>query len=260
MFQDQCREPNKTTDNEQVEHEQQNSKAPGLELWGGHECTVNRVGDGWFDQTPRTGHEDRIGDLDLFADLGITSLRYPALWERIAPKAPDAPDFRWTDARLSRIRALGMNPILTLCHHGSGPRWTSLVHNGFAPGLAEHARMVAERYPWVRDWTPVNEPLTTARFSALYSYWYPHTKSEAAFWLALLNEIDATRFAMREIRRVNPAARLIQTDDLGYCHATLPLRAEAAYQNERRWMGWDLLCGRVVPGHPLWGRLTRFGL
>ena len=106
---------------------------------------------------------------------------------------------------------------------------------------------------------PVNEPLTTARFSALYGFWYPHCREEGAFWLALLNETDATRLSMRAIRRVNPAARLVQTDDLGFCHASAPLQAEADFQNERRWMGWDLLCGKVVPGHALWERLARFG-
>jgi dTDP-4-dehydrorhamnose reductase len=127
----------------------------GLELWGGYECTVNRVRDQWFDQTPRSGHETRISDLDLFADLGIRSLRYPALWERISPGDPGVADFRWTDERLARIRDLGMNPILTLCHHGSGPAWTSLIEDSFAPGLARHAAAVAQRYPWVRDYTPV---------------------------------------------------------------------------------------------------------
>ncbi len=230
-----------------------------LELWGGYECTVNRVGDEWFDQTPRSGHEDRIEDLQLFADLGIRSLRYPALWERISPDRPDRWDFRWTDERLKELRQLGINPILTLCHHGSGPHYTSLIDDSFAPGLAQHAAAVAARYPWVRDWTPVNEPLTTARFSALYGLWYPHTKDERLFWAALLNEIDATRLAMREIRRINPAARLVQTDDLGYCHATEPLQFEADFQNERRWIGWDLLCGMVVPGHALWDRIKSFG-
>lgn len=230
------------------------------ELWGGYECTVNRVGGRWFDQTPRSGHEHRISDLELFADLGITSLRYPALWERISPGDQDVRDFRWTDERLPRIRELGMNPILTLCHHGSGPAHTSLIDDGFAPGLARHAAAVAERYPWVRDYTAVNEPLTTARFSALYGYWYPHTQDEGLFWTALLNEIDATRLSMRAIRAVNPEARLIQTDDLGYCHATPPLQEEADYQNERRWIGWDLLCGMVVPGHALWDRIAGFGL
>ena len=232
-----------------------------LELWGGYECTVNRVGDAWFDQTPRSGHQHRIEDLALFAGLGMRSLRYPALWERIAPESPGLNDFSWTDERLPEMARLGLDPILTLCHHGSGPKYTSLLDdNGFASGLAQHAAAVAQRYPWVRDWTPVNEPLTTARFSALYGYWYPHTTDEGLFWRALLNEIDATRLSMREIRKVQPQARLVQTDDLGFCHATEPLQCEADFQNERRWMGWDLLCGVVVPGHPLWKRLVGFGL
>ena len=231
-----------------------------LELWGGYECTVNRVGDRWFDQTPRTGHEERIEDLALFASIGIKSLRYPALWERIAPNDPEQRDFAWTDERLPEIQRLGMNPILTLCHHGSGPHYTSLLDDSFAPGLAAHAAAVAQRYPWVRDWTPVNEVLTTARFSALYGYWYPHTKDEGLFWTALLNEIDATRLSMRDIRKVNPEARLIQTDDLGYCHSTPPLQEEADFQNERRWVGWDLLCGWVVPGHALYERIAAYGL
>jgi dTDP-4-dehydrorhamnose reductase len=230
------------------------------ELWGGYECTVNRVGDSWNDQTLRSGHEHRVADLNLFAELGIKSLRYPALWERISPSEPEVRDFTWTDERLARIRELEMNPILTLCHHGSGPWWTSLVDDGFALGLARHAAAVAERYPWVRDYTPVNEPLTTARFSALYGYWHPHTRDEGLFWTALLNQIDATRLSMRAIREVNPRARLIQTDDLGYCHATPPLQEEANYQNHRRWMAWDLLCGRVTPEHPLQARLVGFGL
>ncbi|HEX8233074.1 MAG TPA: family 1 glycosylhydrolase [Caulobacteraceae bacterium] len=231
-----------------------------LELWGGYECTVNRVRDQWNDQTHFSGHQHRVEDLDLFAGLGMRALRYPALWERISPEQPDEADFGWTDERLPRILGLGMNPILTLSHHGSGPRYTSLVEDSFAPGLARHAAAVAARYPWVGDWTPVNEPLTTARFSALYGYWYPHTKDEALCWVALLNQIDATRLSMREIRKVNPRARLVQTDDLGYCHATAPLQCEADFQNERRWLGWDLLCGMVKPGHPLWERLTSFGL
>jgi dTDP-4-dehydrorhamnose reductase len=231
-----------------------------MELWGGHECTVNRVHGAWFDQTQRSGHDERPEDLKLFADLGIRRLRYPALWERISPGRADQRDFAWTDERLAEIARLGMEPILTLCHHGSGPHYTSLLDDGFAPGLARHAAAVAERYPWVTDYTPVNEPLTTARFSALYGFWYPHHRDEEAFWRALLNETDATRLAMRAIRRINPQARLIQTDDLGYCHATAPLLREAAYQNERRWMGWDLLCGTVTPGHALWDRLVDFGL
>ncbi len=234
--------------------------APRLELWGGHECTVNRVGDQFFDQTARTGHQTRIGDLQRFAQAGVSALRYPILWERISPGRQDERDWRWTDERLAEIRRLGMRPIAGLTHHGSGPRHTSLVDDGFAPGLAAHATAVAERYPWMDAYTPVNEPLTTARFATLYGHWYPHLRDETAWWVALLNQIDATRLSMRAIRAVNPDARLIQTDDLGHTFSTPQLRDQAAFENERRWLSWDLLTGRVVPGHFFWERLEWSGL
>jgi len=222
---------------------------------------VNRVRSRYLDQSVISGHQDRISDLELFADLGLKSLRCPVLWEKVAPERPDEQDFAWADERLPRILSLGMRPIVGLTHHGSGPRYTSLIDDqGFAGGLAVHARATAERFPWVEDWTPVNEPLTTARFSALYGLWYPHTRNEGAFWRALLNEIDATRFAMREIRRVNPKARLVQTEDLGFCHATGPMQAQADYENARRWITWDLLCGMVTPDHSLFSRIAAWGL
>lgn len=230
-----------------------------LELWGGHECTVNRVGGTFYDQTRRSGHHERLSDLDLFAGLGLKALRYPVLWERAAPSRPDRLDWSWTDERLARIRELGMRPIAGLVHHGGGPKYTSLVDEGFASGLAAFARAAAERYPWIADWTPVNEPLTTARFSCLYGHWYPHLVDEGFFWAALLNQIDAVRLAMREIRQVNPAARLIQTEDLGRTYSTRAVADQASFDNARRWMTWDLLCGRVIEDHPLWRRLCAFG-
>ena len=56
-----------------------------LEVWGGVECTANRVGDRFFDQIEKSGHANRFSDLDLFADLGIRAIRYPVVWERLAP-------------------------------------------------------------------------------------------------------------------------------------------------------------------------------
>ncbi|HEX2560646.1 family 1 glycosylhydrolase [Phenylobacterium sp.] len=230
-----------------------------LELWGGHECTVNRVGGTYYDQTRRSGHQDRLSDLDLFAGLGIKALRYPVLWERVSPERGRF-DWSWTDERLGRLQELGMRPIAGLVHHGSGPKRTSLVDEGFATGLAEYARAVAERYPWIGDWTPVNEPLTTARFSCLYGHWYPHQTDESFFWSALVNQVDAVRLAMREIRAVNPKARLIQTEDLGRTYSTREVADQAQFDNTRRWMTWDLLCGKVTREHPFWARLCSFGL
>jgi dTDP-4-dehydrorhamnose reductase len=106
-----------------------------LALWGGVECTVNRVEDGYMDQLERSGHALRPEDLDRFAELGIQALRYPVLWERTAPgHDPRDADFSWADARLARLRALGVRPIVGLVHHGSGPRHTSLLDPSFPEG------------------------------------------------------------------------------------------------------------------------------
>jgi dTDP-4-dehydrorhamnose reductase len=229
-----------------------------LELWGGHECTVNRVGYDYLDQTRRSGHQDRPEDLDLFAALGLRALRYPVLWERVAPDLKSH-DWDWTDTRLARIRDLGMRPIVGLLHHGSGPTATDLLDEGFPEAFAAYARAAAERYPWVEEWTPINEPLTTARFSALYGHWHPHLADERSFWAALLNQIDATRLAMRQIRAVRPHAQLIQTEDLGRTYSTRAMAHQADFDNARRWMTWDLLAGRVTARHALWARLERYG-
>lgn len=236
------------------------SAIPGLELWGGVECTVNRVQDRYHCQLTRNGHAYRDDDLEQFATLGIRALRYPILWERTAPHGLDAADWCWPDARLAQLRDLGITPIAGLVHHGSGPRHTSLIDPGFADGLAQYAGAVAARYPWIDHYTPVNEPLTTARFSGLYGVWYPHGNDVHTFMRALVNQCRAVVLAMQAIRRVNPQAKLVQTDDLGKVHSTPLLAYQADFENERRWLSWDLLCGRVDRAHPIWSWLTYVGI
>lgn len=230
-----------------------------LQLWGGAECTINRIGDSYLDQVQLSGHDRRPDDLERFAQLGMSALRYPLLWESFARSDDPERLWAWHDERLQRLRQLGIRPILGLIHHGSGPLYTDLLDPGFASGLAAHAAAAATRYPWVRDWTPVNEPLTTARFAALYGHWYPHLTDENAFWLALLNQVDGVRAAMAAIREVNVHARLIQTEDLGYTSATPERAAQADYNNLRRWASWDMLTGRLNESHLLWQRLSDMG-
>jgi dTDP-4-dehydrorhamnose reductase len=232
-------------------------RAP-MELWGGIEPTHNRVGDRYHSQLDRSGHHARLSDLERCAALGIRTLRYPVLWERTMPQ-PDAANWAWPDERLARLRELGITPIVGLLHHGSGPPHTSLVDPRFAEKLADYAGRVAARYPWVDHYTPVNEPLTTALFSGLYGVWYPHERSDRAFTTALLGQCRATILSMRAIREVNPCAKLVQTDDLGATYSTPLLIDQARFNNERRWLGWDLLYGIVDRDHALWDWLIECG-
>ncbi len=214
-----------------------------LAIWAGIEPSVVRIGNRYVDQVRRTGHHDRPDDLYLLAGLGIEALRYPVLWERVAPDGVRKARWEWSDERLERLRELGVEPIVTLVHHGSGPPYTGLLDKAFPAKLAEYARAVARRYPWLRFFTPVNEPLTTARFSALYGHWYPHVRDAAAFVTALLNQVEAIARAMDAIREEIPEAVLVQTEDLAKTHATEELRYQANFENERRWTSSDLLCG-----------------
>jgi dTDP-4-dehydrorhamnose reductase len=214
-----------------------------------------RVGNTWRDQVRETGHHERASDLDHLAALGLRTLRYPILWERVTREHPSACGWEWHDERLTGLRNRGIDVIGGLLHHGSGPATTNLLDPGFPEGLAAHAAQAAARYPFVETWTPVNEPLTTARFSCLYGHWYPHERNEAAFLRALVNQCRAVLLSIRAIRAVVPRARLMQSEDLGRVFGTAPLRGQVEYENERRWLTFDLLCGRIKRGHPWRARL-----
>ncbi|HEX8547789.1 MAG TPA: family 1 glycosylhydrolase [Cytophagaceae bacterium] len=223
-----------------------------VEIWGGIESTVNRVGDQFFDQSEISGHAKRPDDLRLIAEMGIKKLRYPVLWERIAPNGLATADWSWTDERLNLLKELGITPIVGLVHHGSGPSNTSLVDPDFPYKLAEFAKAVCERYPWLEYFTPVNEPLTTARFSGLYGFWYPHGKSKITFCRTFLIQIKAVIEAMRAIKKVIPHAKLVQTEDLGKTYSTPKLAYQANFENHRRWLTYDFLVGTFNKQHYMW--------
>ncbi|MBA3272572.1 MAG: sugar nucleotide-binding protein, partial [Chthoniobacterales bacterium] len=237
-----------------------NADTHDIQIWGGVEPTINRVGDEFFSQFEWSGHDERLTDLEEFARLGLRTLRFPILWEAVAPDSLDALNWSRIDAQVHRLQELGIRPIAGLLHHGSGPRYTSLVDPEFPQKLAAFAGKVAERYPWVDAYTPINEPLTTARFSGLYGHWYPHGRDEQTFARCLLNQCRGVVLAMRAIRAVNPAASLVQTDDLGKTYSTPKLQYQADFENKRRWLTWDLLTGKLERGGAIWNWLRDSGI
>ncbi|PYE53024.1 family 1 glycosylhydrolase [Deinococcus yavapaiensis] len=230
-----------------------------LELWVGPEATVSRVGNEYLDQSELSGFASRPEDVARLASLGASRVRFPVLWERVTKALGDEPNWTWSDGRLEVVKSSGLKPIAGLLHHGSGPTGTSLVDDAFPELLARYARQVAERYPWIDAWTPVNEPLTTARFAGLYGHWYPHGRDERTWWACLKNELMGTVLAMRAIRDVTPGALLVQTEDLGCTRATPKLQYQADFENVRRWLTFDLLSGRVDREHTMWKFLRWIG-
>ena len=180
-----------------------------LEFWGGIECTLNRVNDLYFDQLHLSGHYNRNTDIESVAELGIKMLRYPILWERHNPYHRYPIDWHFTKQKLDELNKYEITPIAGLLHHGSGPRYTSLLDDNFPELFASYAGKVAQQFPSLEYYTPINEPLTTARFSGLYALWYPHISNDVAFVKALLNQLKGIVLAMKEIRKINPCAKLV---------------------------------------------------
>ncbi len=237
---------------------QQTNNLP--EIWGGIECTINRLEGRYLDQLAFAGIYDNPSYLDAVPDLGIKKIRFPILWEKHQPSQSTKIDWSWTEARIEELRSNNIEPIAGLLHHGSGPTFTNLLKDDFPELFAEYAYKVAVKFPWIKYYTPVNEPLTTARFSGLYGFWYPHKKNDVSFLNILLNELKASVLAMQQIRKINPAAKFVQTEDLGKTYSTPLLSYQANFENNRRWLTFDLLCGNFTQAHPLWDHAIRLGI
>jgi dTDP-4-dehydrorhamnose reductase len=207
-----------------------------------------------------SGHYHRPGDLDRLADVGITKIRYPILWEKHQPQKDTDIDWRWITGQLQQLQNRNIEVIAGLVHHGSGPAFTHLLDDAFPTLLAAYAEKVIRQFPHLTYFTPVNEPLTTARFSGLYGFWYPHKTDDTSFLKMLLNELKGVVLSMQAIRKINPDAKLVQTEDLGKTYSTKSLQYQADFENERRWLTYDLLCGSVTKEHPLWTFLLSRGI
>jgi len=216
-----------------------------IEVWASPEPSIARIDAATVrDQGRETGFRTRFSDIDAIADLGVAATRFPLLWEH--------GDLAWAAPRLERLRERGVAPIVTLLHHGSGPFETDLLDPGFPERFAAYAERVATRFPWVRRWTPINEPLTTARFSTLYGVWYPNLRDDRAFGRAMLHQTRAQQLAMARIRRIIPDATFILTDDLQRVTAADPeVAGYASFLRERVFLSVELVAGRIDDRHPL---------
>jgi len=200
----------------------------------------------------------REDDIARIASLGVAATRYPVLWERVAATAPHERDYTWSDRRLRALAEAGVEPIVTLLHHGSGPTWTGLLDPRFPELFAEYAAATARRYPWVRRWTPINEPLTTARFATLYAAWYPNLFfDDRSFGRAVVNEVRAIALACERIADVNGEAKFLLTEDLqSFTAADEGVLSYVTHKSERMYLSCELLQGRIVDGHPMHRYLT----
>jgi beta-glucosidase len=214
----------------------------------GIECSYPKVNDGTrVDELQSTGHyENWKLDLKLVRELGLRYLRYgPPLYKIFL--GPKHYDWSFLDPVMAEMRRIGVVPIIDLLHFGL-PDWLVDFQNPAWPDyFAEYARAFAERYPWVRYYTPVNEIYITAQFSAAFGWWNERLMSDAAFITNIKHNVKASILAMRAILDLRPDAIFVFSESTEYVHPGSPdMVQHAHFMNERRFLSLDLLFGHDV--------------
>src|SRR5437879_3244736 len=148
----------------------------------GIECSCPTIeGNVRVDELRDTGHYELWRtDLKLVRELGLRYLRYgPPIYKIYTDK--NTYDWSFMDQSLNYMRQLGITPIIDLLHFGL-PDWLSDFQNPeFPQYFADYAVKFAERYPWIRYYTPVNEIYITAQFSAAFGWWNERLTNHTAF-------------------------------------------------------------------------------
>lgn len=214
------------------------------------------------DVLEQTKHTERFeDDFRLVRECGLSELRYSAPWHRIE-RVRGEYDWRWLDSALTALRENGLQPILDPLHHTSFPDW---LEGGFAnPEFSRRylafVTAIAERYPWIRQYTVTNEPFVTTWFCGHEGKWYPFGRDDETFVSMLMNVVDATISVSRMLASTLPEVRFIHVD-AAEAHRAVDKVSEghAERGNALRFVVPDLVLGRVDADHSLYEYLLRYG-
>jgi beta-glucosidase/6-phospho-beta-glucosidase/beta-galactosidase len=199
------------------------------------------------DEMEKTFHYDNWEkDFSLVKEQGIEFLRYGPPYYK-THKGPGQYDWSFTDATFNKLKEMGITPLVDLCHFGL-PDWMGNFQNpDFPDYFAEYAMAFAQRFPYLRFYTPINEIFITAMFSAQYGWWNERLQSDTAFVTALKNLCKANILAMHAILKIQTDACFIQSESSEYFHAMEPQASPlASFLNQKRFLSLDLTYGYPI--------------
>src|SRR5437762_1057368 len=217
----------------------------------GIECSAPTIDGGrWrIDQLEETGHyKNWRHDLELVRELGLKFLRYgPPI--HLVYQGENKFDWDFLDKVLAAMKELEIEPIVDLCHFGV-PDWLENFQNVSLPeALGRYAGAFAERFPWVKFYTPVNEMYVTTRMSSLDGVWNEQLSDDKAFVTATRNVARSSAVMMTEILKARPDAMFINSESSEFHQPCCPdpeIQKKADFENQRRFIALDLLYGRAV--------------
>jgi len=215
------------------------------------------------DQLALTQHDRFWGSDLLLARDGAAcrTIRYGIRWHIVNPR-PGHFDWSSVDGPMELMRQLGMEPVVDLFHFGT-PTWLErgVLNGSFPDAQAELSRAFARRYPWVRWYTPTNEPYILAQYGGESGGWYPHGSGGMDFARALEHIGRGLIGSWHEIVAVRPDARCMTSDTGEFWHAAdAGVQARADWMNERRFLVHELVAGRVGDDHALTPWLREIGM
>lgn len=231
----------------------------------GIECSYPTIQRGTYrvDALETTGHYQRWReDLHLTKALGIRYLRYGIPYHRVN-YAPGQYDWSFADEVMNEMRHLQIEPIIDLCHFGM-PDWlgNSFQNPEFVNAFVDYASAFAERYPWVRFYTPINEMFVCSKFSALYGWWNEQQADECSFLTAVCHMVKASLIAAERILRIQPNAVFIHSESCEHTHSmagSKQVHDRVEWENQVRFLALDLLYGHHVRGD-IYGWMLRNGM
>jgi beta-glucosidase/6-phospho-beta-glucosidase/beta-galactosidase len=210
----------------------------------GIECSYPTIDHGQTrrDLLAECDHYNRFKeDLALVHDLGLKVLRYGLPYYRIH-KGPGEYDWEFADAAMAEMQRLGITPILDLLHFGV-PDWLGNFQNPELPvHFADYCGAVAQRYPWVRYYTPVNEIYVTAKFSGKDGIWNEQLKTDQGFVTAIKHLVAASIMGNQQIAKYRPDCVIVQSESAEFTHELRATRTpEIQLGNKLRFLSLDLL-------------------
>jgi beta-glucosidase len=227
----------------------------------GIECSAPVIRGGLRrDELLLTGHWTRFEeDFDLVAGLGISHLRYGVPFHVVAREEYGL-DWSWTDRALEALRERGIEPIADLLHFAVPDDLSGIGDPRLPARFLRYVEAFADRYPWIRWYTPVNEPFITALFSAKRGWWNERLTTDRAFVRALDNTATCAIEGMARIRDRRSDAIFLQSDACEAFRAADPAAAAlASFRQERGYLSFDLTYGRPIEG-PMRHWLLRSGM
>jgi beta-glucosidase/6-phospho-beta-glucosidase/beta-galactosidase len=222
-----------------------------------------RAGHRALDEYELIGHyEHWREDLALAGQVGAQALRWGVPWYRVEP-LPGEFDWSWTDEVIPYlVEELGITPIVDLMHYGC-PFWLrrEFASTEYPRAVASYAAAFARRYRHLVRWyTPLNEPLINSLMCGRRGIWPPYLRGDRGYARVSLQLAKGIVETVRAIQEVDPSAIMVHVEATGLSRAAShELESLAEESRLLGFLNYDLVTGRIVPGHPLFHWLLRNG-